>query len=164
MIGITKVNEYILWFDWILFSQSSGFFFSFSPKPYLCSNRFLINCTILFFFFAHCFMLSMCLLRMGQEHVKMKRVTIATLKLRIPLMQRNQDQYQQGYDSKNKGYLLQENVQAKKSEYFCSQENIFSSISLFCVIAVWGLLEGVEFYQMLVLLKCTWLLNYKQLM
>lgn len=50
----------------------------------------------------------------------------------------------------------------KASKYFCSQKTFFINLILCdCYLGPTG---GVEFFQMLVLLKCTWLHNYKQLM
>lgn len=138
------------------------FFFFFSSKPYLCSNRFLINWTIFSCSLFHVF------------HVPSKNGTRTcqneksdycySRTTKNPPYARKSRPILQGYDSKTKAIFYKWMCRPESLWIFLLSENIFSSISLSCVITVWGLLEGAEFYQMLVLLKCTWLLNYKQLM
>lgn len=149
------------------YSGLIGFFLTvaqavlFSPKPYLCLNRFLINCIIF-----------SCLLfcdihvpspKNGMRTSQYEKRDYWLKLLGTPLCKAIETNISKDMIIKQ-GLSFTNECAGQKSSEFLLSENIFSSISPSCVIAVWGLLEGVEFFQMLVLLKCTWLLNYKQLM
>lgn len=71
-------------------------------------------------------MLSMCLLRIGQDHVEMKRVIIATLRLlRNPLCKEIKTNTSKDMIVKQRLSFTSECAGQKVSEYFCSQ-NTFS--------------------------------------